>query len=166
MTKRNPSKAYLRERTEKFEKSANILFEALIDIIKNSSDNCFKCHMIAKLKCGHSNEDIQERICELISRLNLDKSETENEKDQYIDFTVLEENSSKIDEYTSDKEGDDFEDLESFQTRRDSNENLLNIEANYFHNSDSFESLANKAFSLEKENLNEFDLLSQFKKVI
>jgi hypothetical protein len=167
MTAKKPSKAYLRERAEKFEESVDILSEALVDIIKCSSDNRFKCHMIAKLKCTDTNDDIQERICSLIQGLGLDQVEVENESDE--DFATLDEVKPEKDENAPhDQEfDDDFEDLE--QAHSGTNRNLVNLESDFefFGNNqherslscDDFGSLGNQVTVLEHKNENDFDLL-------
>jgi hypothetical protein len=99
---------------EKFEKSAEILAESLLELIKHSQDNQFKCHMISKLKCTDM-DSVQERLAHLIGKLKLVEESSEDEGDSTDDdFDTLDETDAVTAEDIDDENEGEVEDNEDF----------------------------------------------------
>lgn len=144
-----------------FESSSSLLKDSLTDIIKNSKDHCFKCHLMAKLDVRQT-EDIEQRLEVLLGNLKLNLDPDMTRKD--VDFDLLEdlrvENQNDL--FNDEKKinkiiGKDFLSVCS-NPEQDAFENLKDFEFNFDKNkTDDFSLFSNLQQS--EEFSNDFDLL-------
>lgn len=115
----------------------DLLKDSLFEIINKTPDDCFKCHVMAKLNC-QSPDELSKRLDYFMGKIDLDQGPCEiSSSDDEI--KLADNRSSSVLTYDADE--DDFNLLKSsiYMDKKVTDEDCLNAEFNYFAKESSIE---------------------------